>query len=331
MAAARKAKRAGEFALIERYFRPLATSPGAFGLLDDAALYSPPAGEELVLTVDTVAAGVHFFADDPPASIARKALRVNLSDLAAKGARPAGYLMSLALPDGWTEKWIRDFAKGLEEDQRSYAIGLLGGDTTRASGGLTVSITAIGCVPKGKMVRRAGARPGDAVFVSGTIGDAGLGLAIRLGKIAAPDNGARYLRDRYLHPQPRLTLAPLLRRFANSAMDVSDGLVGDLAHICEASGVGGTIEVANVPLSREAKAVVAGNDAALMTVLTGGDDYEILATVAETRTAKFAAEAASAGVPVARIGRILAGKGPPVVHGADGKPLALSGLGHTHF
>ncbi len=331
MAVARKAKRAGEFALIERYFRPLATSPGAFGLLDDAALYSPPSGEELVLTVDTVAAGIHFFPDDPPASIARKALRVNLSDLAAKGARPAGYLMSLALPDGWTEKWIRDFAKGLEEDQRTYAIALLGGDTTRASGGLTVSITAIGCVPKGKMVRRAGARPGDAVFVSGSIGDAALGLGIRLGKIAAPGKGARYLRDRYLHPQPRISLAPLLRRFANSAMDVSDGLVGDLAHICEASGVGGTIEIASVPMSREAKAVVAGNDAALMTVLTGGDDYEILATVAESRAAKFAAEAASAGVPVARIGRILAGRGPPVVHGADGKPLALSGLGHTHF
>jgi thiamine-monophosphate kinase len=329
--AAGKPKRPGEFALIERYFRPLATDPGAFDLIDDAALYAPPRGEELVLTVDTIAAGVHFFADDPPAAIARKALRVNLSDLAAKGATPAAYLMSLALPDGWSEAWVRTFAKGLADDQRRFGISLLGGDTTRASGGLTLTITAIGCVPKGRMVHRAGAKAGDVVFVSGTIGDAALGLGVRLGTVAAPKAAAAYLRDRYLNPQPRTALAPLVRRFANSAMDVSDGLVGDLAHICKASGVGAEIEAGQVPLSRQARAVVAGNRRALGTALTGGDDYEILATVTKSRAGRFAAAARSAGVPVTRIGRIVEGSDPPLVLGPDGRPMAFAGLGHTHF
>jgi thiamine-monophosphate kinase len=329
--AARQPKRPGEFALIERYFRPLATDPGAFGLVDDAALYAPPRGEELVLTLDTIAAGVHFFADDPPAAVARKALRVNLSDLAAKGAVPAAYLMSLALPDGWTEGWVRDFAKGLAGDQKAFGISLLGGDTTRASGGLTVTITAIGRVPKGKMVHRAGARAGDAIFVSGTVGDAALGLGIRLGTLAAPKAAEAHLRDRYLNPQPRTALAPLVRRFATSAMDVSDGLVGDLAHICRASGVGARIDAASVPLSKAAKALVAGNGLALKIALTGGDDYEILATVPAGRAAKFTSEAEAAGVPVARIGRIVEGRAPPVVLGSDGRPMGFDGLGHTHF
>jgi thiamine-monophosphate kinase len=329
--AAGKPKRPGEFALIERYFRPLATDPGAFGLIDDAALYAPRRGEEVVLTVDTIAAGVHFFADDPPAAIARKALRVNLSDLAAKGATPAAYLMSLALPDGWTEAWVRAFARGLADDQKTFGISLLGGDTTRASGGVTVTITAIGRVPKGRMVHRAGARVGDQVFVSGTIGDGALGLGVRLGSLAAPKAAAAYLRDRYLNPQPRTALAPLIRRFATGAMDVSDGLVGDLAHICEASDVGAEIEAASVPLSRQARTVVAGNDRTLGMALTGGDDYEILATVTKSRAGRFAAEARSAGVPVARIGRIVEGRGPPVVLGLDGRPMAFWGLGHTHF
>jgi thiamine-monophosphate kinase len=325
------AKRPGEFALIERYFRPLATDSGSFDLLDDAALYAPKPKEDLVLTVDTIAEGVHFFAEDPPASIARKALRVNLSDLAAKGAAPVGYLLSLALPAGWNEKWVRDFSAALREDQQAFGLALLGGDTTRASSGLTVSITAIGSVPKGKMVRRAGARPGDVVFVSGTIGDGALGLALRLGRIAAPKRIATHLRDRYLHPQPRLSLAPAIRRHANSAMDVSDGLVGDLAHICAASGVGASIDAGSVPLSAAVRALVDTDKALLREVLTGGDDYEILATVSERRAARFAVEATDAGVPVTRIGRIIERAGEPVVLDATGRPIALKGLGHTHF
>jgi thiamine-monophosphate kinase len=325
--------RLGEFALIERYFRPLATYPGAFNLLDDVAVLRPKAGEELVLTTDLVAAGVHFFPDDPPESIARKALRVNLSDLAAKGAEPVGYLLAIALPSDWSEVWIRKFTRGLAGDQKRYGISLLGGDTSRASGGLTISITAIGRLPKGTTVRRKGARPGDTVYVSGTIGDGALGLRLRLGSIdgAPAGRAAARLRDRYLHPEPRVALAPVVRRYASAALDVSDGLVGDLGHICEVSGVGATIEAAAVPLSKPATALVATDPGALATVLTGGDDYEILCTVPKRSGAAFAAAAGKAGVPVTRIGVMTPGRGGPIVIGPDGEPLALGAKAFDHF
>jgi len=329
--ASTKVTRPGEFALIERYFRPLATAPGALGLVDDAAFYRASSGEDLVLTVDTIAAGVHFSPDDPPASIGKKALRVNLSDLAAKGAKPVAYLLSLALPENWTEKWVRDFAKGLADDQQTFGVTLIGGDTTRAPGGLTISITGIGSVPSGEMVLRSSARSGDLVFVSGTIGDAALALEIQRGNISAPKKAARVLHDRYLHPQPRLLLAPVLRRFASGAMDVSDGLLGDLAHICGASSLGAQIESGSIPLSTAARSIVADNNEAFGKVLTGGDDYEILATVEEARVAEFLAGARSAGVLVTRIGIMTEGKGPPIVLDASGKPLELAALGHTHF
>ena len=328
---ATRKKRAGEFTLIERYFRPLATSGGALGLIDDAALLSHQSRDELVLTVDTVAAGVHFFPGDPAASIARKALRVNLSDLAAKGATPVGYLMSLALPKDWTEKWVGDFSKALAADQATYGISLLGGDTTRASGGLTITITAIGTVPKKAIVRRAGARVGDAVFVSGTIGDAALGLAVRRNKLKLGKKEEAFLLDRYLHPQPRVELAPVLLDYATSAMDVSDGLVGDLAHICRASNAGATIEVARLPLSDATRSIILKDRKKLVTVLTGGDDYEILATVGHRDIGKFVADAFAAGVPVAQIGWIGEGGAPPIVLGSKGRPLRLKETGHTHF
>jgi len=325
------ARRPGEFALIERYFRPLASDPGAFGLTDDAALYRPRAGEELVLTTDLLAAGIHFFADDPPDLIARKALRVNLSDLAAKGAEPVGYLLALALPGDWTEAWIRRFAAGLAADQKQYGISLLGGDTSRASGGLTIAVTAIGRVPKGTMPRRAGAKAGEAVFVSGTVGDGALGLRVRSGALSPNPRAAKFLRDRYLVPEPRLALAPVVRRFATSAMDVSDGLVGDLAHICEVSGVTAVVHADRVPLSPAAKAALAADPALQSLILNGGDDYEILATVPPKSAAAYAAAANAAGVPVTQIGEILAGKGPPSVIGAGGKPIVLAAASHTHF
>jgi thiamine-monophosphate kinase len=324
------AKRSGEFALIERYFRPLAADRGAFGLTDDAALYRQRPGDDLVLTADVVAAGIHFLPDDPPESIARKALRVNLSDLAAKGAEPFGYLLSLALPADWTEGWLRRFAAGLAADQRRYAVTLIGGDTTRAAGGLTIAITAIGRVPKDEMVLRSGARPGEAIYVSGTIGDAALGLRIRQGTIDAKLKGARHLLDRYLHPQPRVALAPAVRAFASSAMDISDGLVGDLAHICEVSKVGAEIHAERVPLSPGAR-IRLSEPGALQTILNGGDDYEILATVPRRRAGDFERAAEAAGIPVTPIGRIVRGKGPPVVFDAAGKPIILSGRSHTHF
>jgi thiamine-monophosphate kinase len=325
-------KRPGEFELIERYFRPLAGDAGALGLTDDAAVYRQRPGEDLVVTTDMLAAGIHFFADDAPASVAKKALRVNLSDLAGKGAAPFGYLLSLALPAAWTENWLAGFARRLQCDQERYGITLIGGDTIRAAGGLTISVTALGRIPKGRMVTRGGAQPGDQIFVSGTIGDAALGLALRLGRIAgAQGRGAKHLIDRYLHPQPRMALAPLLRRFASSAMDVSDGLVGDLGHICDVSGVGAEIEAALVPLSPAARRLAMGDPALIRTIVTGGDDYEILATVGRSAAARFAAAARAAGVPVARIGEIVAGKGAPILRDAAGKPIRLDGGGHTHF
>lgn len=331
--ASTREQRPGEFALIAKYFRPLAKGyRGALGLVDDAAFYRPPTGADLVLTLDTIAADVHFAADDPPVSIARKALRVNLSDLAAKGAIPVGYLMSLALPHDWSEDWIARFAKGLAGDQRRYGLTLFGGDTTRASGGLTISITAIGRLPSGKMVRRSGATPGDSVFVTGTIGDAALALAVRRGEFIAPDERTTArLDNRYLHPQPRVALASVIRRYANSAMDVSDGLVGDLAHICEASGVGAELWAGEVPLSSAAKALVDRNDSAFNRALTGGDDYEILSTVSAGNVAKFVRSAADVGVKVSRVGSVVEGKNPPIVLGSDGKPIAFDKSGHAHF
>lgn len=330
--AAKQKKRPGEFELIERYFRPLAGDPGAFALTDDAAVYRQRPGDDLVLTTDMVAAGIHFLADDAPASVAKKALRVNLSDLAAKGAVPFGYLLSLALPEDWTETWLAGFAKGLKADQERYDITLIGGDTIRAAGGVTVSITALGRIPKGRMVTRGGARPGDAVFVTGTIGDAALGLGVRLGRIdAGKGRAARHLVDRYLHPQPRLALAAALRRNASAAMDVSDGLVADLAHICEVSGVGAEIESALVPLSPAARRLLAGDRGLLRTIVTSGDDYEILATVSRSAAPRFAAAAEECGVPVTNIGTIVAGKGPPRLVDAAGRPISLEGAGHTHF
>lgn len=326
-------ERPGEFGMIARYLRPLADDPGAFGLTDDAASLRPVPGFDLVLTKDMVAAGVHFFADDPAESIARKALRVNLSDLAAKGAAPIGYLLGLALPADWTEDWMAAFSAGLAEDQARYGLPLLGGDTVKSPDGLMLSVTAIGQVPTGSIVRRAGARAGDLIVVSGTIGDAALGLRLRLGTLSAvaAGEGAAHLLDRYLHPQPRLGLADAVRRFAHSSLDISDGLVGDLGHVTRTSGVSAVIEADRIPLSDAARAVVATDPAALATVLTGGDDYEILVTLPEEHLAGYDAAARAAGVPVSVIGRIVVGEGAPVVLGTGGKPIPLERASHDHF
>lgn len=322
--------RPGEFELIARYFRPLATDPGAYSLTDDAASYAPRAGEELVFTADMIVSGVHFLPDDPAASIGHKALRVNLSDLAAKGAEPLGYLLSLGLPDEWSEAWLKGFAGALDEDQLSYGLSLWGGDTTRSPVGITIAITAIGSVPAGKMVRRAGARVGDAVFVSGTIGDAALGLKAHQGKLDCPPAAAKRLTDRYLTPEPRVALVPVLRDHATAAIDVSDGLVGDLAHICEQSDVGVDVQAGAVPLSPAAAGALAADPALLSTILNGGDDYEIVATVPAAKAEAFAREAEDAGVPVTRIGTVVAGHAP-IVRDAGGDVVSLSRRSHTHF
>ena len=238
-----------EFELIAEFFAPLATSPGAFGLKDDVALVPARPGHDLVVTTDTIVAGVDFFANDPPDSIARKALRVNLSDLAAKGAEPFGYLMSLMLPRETGRPFLGDFARGLESDQKHFAISLLGGDMSATPGPLAISITAFGHVPAGRIVRRNGAREGDLVFVTGTIGDSGSGLALLKNQAVSTSVDTRTrLIARYHVPEPRVTFAPALRG-ASAAIDVSDGLLADLGHIAEASGVRIELEARRIPLS----------------------------------------------------------------------------------
>lgn len=328
--------RPSEDDLIARYFAPLA-GEGGLGLRDDAALIAPPAGCEIVATVDGLVGGVHFFADDPPAAIARKALRVNLSDLAAKGARPLGFLLTLALPRDWEPEWLELFSRGLGEDACAFACPLLGGDTVATPGPLTLSITALGEVPTGRMVRRDGARAGDALYVSGTIGDAALGLRERTAGLPArsePEgsrSSAAFLLGRYLLPQPRLALAPVLREHASGAMDVSDGLVGDLAKMARVSGVSAEIDVARIPLSAAAAELTLGEPKLLATALTGGDDYEILASVPESRAGAFEAAAKAAGVPVTRIGTVIPGHGPPTFRDARGAPMTFERGSYSHF
>ncbi|MGW5958518.1 thiamine-phosphate kinase [Methylorubrum thiocyanatum] len=323
--------RAGEEALIARYFAPL-SGPGAEGLRDDAASLVPAPGQDLVVTADAIVAGVHYFPDDPPGSIAVKALGVNLSDLAAKGAVPRGFLLTLALPDDWTEAWLSAFAEGLGTVSRAHGCPLLGGDTVRSGGPALIGITAIGEVPAGAILRRQAARAGDRLCVSGHIGDAALGLALRL----APDAGFEpahgdILLDRYLHPRPRLALVPALRRHARAAMDVSDGLVGDLTKMLAGTGLTARIDGPSVPLSPAARAAIARDPGRLATALTGGDDYEILCAVPPDSVAAFLADAEAAGVPAAEIGSVEAGDEAPRFLDAQGHAMDFARTAFSHF
>jgi thiamine-monophosphate kinase len=317
--------------LISRHFKPLATDPGALGLTDDAAFITPPPGCDLVLKTDAIVSNVHFFADDPPGQLARKALRVNLSDLAAKGARPLGYLLSLVLPADVSESWLASFAAGLQADAETFGCPLFGGDTDRTPGPLTISIAMFGAVPAGTMVRRSGAKPGDRVMVTGTIGDAALGVQLRRGAAWKITLDAReHLLSRYLVPQPRNALAEALRVHASAAMDVSDGLAGDLAKLCDVSGVAATVDVPKVPLSDAARGALAAEPSLQETILAGGDDYEVLCTVAPDRVESFHAAAAAADVPVTEIGVTAKGEGVRFLD-ANRKPLMLSRLSYSHF
>ncbi|HEY6255162.1 MAG TPA: thiamine-phosphate kinase [Xanthobacteraceae bacterium] len=333
---AEDAHQSGEDRLIARFFRPLATDPGALGLSDDAATITPPPGSDVVLKTDAVVGGMHFFPDDPPDLIAKKALRVNLSDLAAKGASPAGFLLSLALPETVDESWLEAFARGLGEDAKAYGCPLMGGDTDRTTGPVTIAIAAFGIVPCGTMVRRSGAQPGDRVVVTGTIGDGALGLHLR----RDPDTGRRWhidprqhehLLGRYLLPQPRNAIAEALRQHASAAMDVSDGLVGDLGKLCAVSGVGADIEVARVPLSEAARAALASDPSLIETALTGGDDYEVVATVPPDAMAALAAAAKAAGVALNDIGSIRAGRQGAWFLDHAGKALLFKRPSFSHF
>lgn len=311
-----------EFALIARHFRPLA-GPGALDLKDDAGLLTPPPGRELVLTADAMVAGVHFLPDDPPDLIGRKLLRVNLSDLAAKGALPLVYLMTVSTPRDTPDAWFAGFTAGLALDQASYGVNLLGGDTTSTPGPISLSLTMIGHVAPGTAVRRSTARDGDAIWVTGTIGDGALGLAVARGELPDPTG---YLLDRYRLPQPRLGLG--LSGIASACMDVSDGLIQDLGHICQASHLGAEVVAEQVPLSDAARAA---GPVWVQTCLTGGDDYELLLAVPPNREDALLQAAATAGIAVTRIGRFRSGATQVMLHTAAGEPLALTRGGWSHF
>lgn len=314
-----------EEALIDEFLAPLAAGfPGAFGLADDCAVIAPGAGEELVVTTDAIVAGVHFFADEDPGAIAWKALAVNVSDLIAKGAAPLAYLMTLALPEAPERGWFTAFSDGLRRAQEAFGCTLAGGDTDRTPNELSVSITAFGTIPAGAIVRRSCARPGDHVYVSGTIGDATLGLKQRrdasLGLRCGLDKAGRdHLDARYCMPAPPVGIARVVRTCACAAMDISDGLVKDFSRLCRASGTGGRIEAARVPLSSPARTVVNAGGATLVDLMTGGEDYEVLAMVRPDRAEEFEKQAVAARTQVTRIGSIA---------GADDSIAVLDEMGH---
>ncbi len=332
-----------EDGIIQKYFAPLtAGAPGALNLNDDAATLTCPQGRDLVVTADTLIAGVHFLPDDAPSDIAAKALGVNLSDLAAKGADPSVYTLSIALPAEVSPAWLESFADGLAEMQVAYGITLTGGDTTRSPGPLIISITAIGTVPAEQMVRRTGAQPGDRLFVTGTIGDAALGLRLRRdapsGLNRPLSNEAReHLLRRYARPSPRTGMAAALRAHAHAAMDISDGLILDATRLCRASGLHATIHADKVPLSPAAVAL-SGEPKLLELILTGGDDYELLIAAPPEAFDALAEAAAQVGAEgLTDIGEVAATPAtttaePRVtVIGPDGAPLHFAHPGYTHF
>jgi thiamine-monophosphate kinase len=317
--------------------------PGAFGLKDDCALLTPEPGTELVLKTDPVAEGVHFLAGDTPEDIAWKALAVNVSDLAAKGATPIAYLMALSFPEAPSRRWLAAFAAGLRDAQTRFGCRLLGGDTDRRPGPLTISITAIGSVPQGQMVRRTSAQAGCTLLVSGTIGDATLGLALAKEPGLAAAWGltlaeSEYLVRRYRRPEPRLALAPVLRRYAAASMDLSDGLVKDLERMLRGSGLGGRLRAGDVPFSEPARKVLAREPARLAQVITGGDDYEVLAAAPgpRARCEELRAAAAKAGVALSDVGMAGPSAWPEhgsglLIEGPDRRPLTVDRTGWDHF
>jgi thiamine-monophosphate kinase len=326
----KKTSRPSEFDLIAGLFAPLAKAPGAYGLRDDAAAISPRKGHELIVTTDALVEGVHFLPGDPPETVARKALRVNLSDLAAKGAAPVGYFLALSLPARLPYAWLKAFASGLGRDQKTFCVSLMGGDTTSTPGPLTLAITAVGSAPRGRMIRRAGAKPGHDVFVTGTIGDAGAGLEIlstRAGREARTAASVQKLINRYRLPTPRLKFGQALRNVASAALDVSDGLIADLGHIAEVSGVRIAIEAEKIPRSSALRAMWGDGIEAIVRAATSGDDYEITFTAAPGRA--VAAAAKKAGVRVTRIGRVEKGAGVQLLGGTG--EIAVSRAGYIHF
>lgn len=330
-------KKRGEVDLIQTYLAPLSSgAPGAFGLRDDCASLTPPDGMDLVLSTDAVISGVHFLADENPAVIAWKALGINVSDIVSKGASPHVYLMNLSLPDFPTEDWLHAFTTGLASAQDTYGCHLTGGDTDKTPGPLSVSITLVGIVPRGQMVRRATAQPGDVVFVTGPIGNATLGLRIAQDEGFAKraglsgDNSAA-LEASFRQPQPDIAVADLLVRYASSAMDVSDGLIKDFHHMCAASDCGGRLDLRRMPVSDAAKVVLHAGGTTRVDLARGGEDYVVLGCAHENSFASLVEAGVEAGITITPIGQM-----QPIVDGIQvvdetGELDLLHNGGWDHF
>lgn len=321
----------GEFERIARYFAPLAAGyAGADGLTDDAAALAVPDGSDLVVSTDTIVEKIHYLGPESPDAIASKLLRVTLSDLASKGAAPAWYTMNLALPAKIDDAWLETFCNGLADDQARYGVSLVGGDTVKTDGPTVLSLTGYGLVPTGSTLRRGGAKPGDSIFVTGTIGDGALGLECARGSFPDLDwRLSQWLINRYERPEPPVALGPGLVGLANAAMDVSDGLIGDLMHMAKASGLHGTIHTPDVPVSEAVAEILSENPDRLGSVLGGGDDYQILAAIPPAGEAEFRDVVAKHGLTAARIGSFAEGEGVSVLD-ADGQALTLSQTGWHH-
>lgn len=321
-----------EFELIETLLKPLAANAGgAFNLSDDAAvLPDAPPGEVFVVTKDALAVGTHMLASDPPGEMARKALRVNLSDLAAMGAKPVGFFMSLCLGSESNDAFLTQFVEGLAQDVEAFSIPLMGGDVIRHEGAFIVTITAIGSVARGGVLRRNGARPGDSLWVTGSIGDGALGLmAARHELTHLPPESQAALVQRYRTPEPRLAMGQSIVGLASACIDVSDGLVADVEHICKASSVGCRIESSLIPLSPAAEDVIGLDGGLWPNVLTGGDDYELAFAVPEERETQLQELIKKLHIPFSRIGCFEEGSDVIVVD-QKGTPFDLPRHGYRH-
>jgi thiamine-monophosphate kinase len=321
----------GEFGRIRRFFAPLA-GPGGLGLTDDAALLDCRPGYRLVVTVDQLVVGVHYLPNDPPELVAKKLLRRNLSDLAAMGATPLHYLLTTALPASFADDWVRRFAAGLAEDQERFGVALLGGDSASTPGPASLTMTAIGEVAIGKEIRRSGAQPGDRIWVSGTIGDAFLGLKVlRTDELVGLGPAyAEALVARYRLPEPRCGLGPRLAGIAHAMIDVSDGLIADLGHICETSHCSATVEQIRLPFSAESLVILCEGWEQPAALATGGDDYELLFTAPPEMNDAIAALAAELAVSISEIGVIEGGAGVRLVDDA-GQEIPVEAAGWRHF
>jgi thiamine-monophosphate kinase len=330
----------GEETFIAQHLAALTDGfPGAFGLTDDCAELMPLPGHALVFKTDPIVEGVHFFGDDAPEDLGWKALAVNVSDLAAKGARPVAYLMALTLPGKPDDAWMARFCGGLQQAQTAFGCVLMGGDTDRAKGTdgkapLSIAVTMIGEVRSGRMVQRAGARPGDLIYVSGELGGAALGLQLRLDEaygeswLKAPDRLAALAT--YLRPRPKIGLRQALQTYARSAMDISDGLIKDLERMCRLTGVGAELKLEALPLAGGVRAALRADAPLAVTLATSGDDYEVLTTVAPEVADDFETMARRSGVSVGQIGHVTAAQDVRLMDG-NRAVTEQSSTGYDHF